>query len=153
MDTTHETFIRQAIALAHASKEKGNHPFGALLVLDGKVILSSENTVVTQNNPTHHAEFSLVDKAWQTLTKDEITNSVLYTSCEPCPMCTGAIFWSQIRTVVYSLPAVALGEMAKDKFCGPCTQLFDRADDKTTVIGPILPEEGAVDHIGFWEKL
>lgn len=66
-------------------------------------------------------------------------------------MCTGAIFWSGIRTVVFSVPAVRLGEIAGDKFCQSCCDLFDRADDKTEVIGPILPLEGETVHIDFWK--
>jgi tRNA(Arg) A34 adenosine deaminase TadA len=152
--SSHEIFIRQAIALAAAAKAGGNHPFGALLVgEDGQVLLTAENTVVTGRNPTHHAELNLVNVAWKSLTKEQIATSTLYTSCEPCPMCTGSIFWSDIRTVVYSLPASTLGELANDKFCDPCTSLFDRADRKITVIGPILPEEGVVDHVGFWDSL
>ena len=65
-------------------------------------------------------------------------------------MCTGAIFWSSIRRVVFSFPAVDLGAMADDKFCGPCTQLFERAEQKTEVVGPILADEGRQVHLGFW---
>lgn len=148
--TNHQEFIRQSISLAEKSKEEGNHPFGALLVRNNEVILTAQNTVTTENNPTHHAEMNLVNSAWKSLSADVIKESVLYTSCEPCPMCTGGIFWSGIRTVVYSLPATTLGEIANDKFCQSCSDLFDRADDKTEVIGPILPEEGVIPHKDFW---
>lgn len=148
--TEHEVFIRRAIALAESSKASGNHPFGALLVHNNDIILSAENTVVTENNPTQHAEMNLVNSAWKSLSADIIKSSVLYTSCEPCPMCTGAIFWSGIRTVVFSLSATRLGEIANDKFCQSCCDLFDRADVKTEVIGPILPEEGELAHKDFW---
>ena len=146
----HDEFIRRAIALADSSKGNGNHPFGAVLVHNNDVILSAENTVITENNPTHHAEMNLVNLAWKSLSADIIKASVLYTSCEPCPMCTGAIFWSGIRKVVYSLPATKLGEIANDKFCQSCCDLFDRADDKTDVIGPVLPDEGELAHKDFW---
>jgi tRNA(Arg) A34 adenosine deaminase TadA len=149
----HEVFIRKAIELAKNSRVNGNHPFGALLVHDHDVILTAENTVVSGNNPTHHAETNLINMAWKSLPADVIKASVLYTSCEPCPMCTGAIFWSGVRTVVFSLPATVLGEIANDKFCQSCCELFDRADDKTTVIGPILQEEGELVHQDFWENL
>lgn len=148
--TEHDDFIRQTIGLADKSVSNGNHPFGALLVHNGEVILLSENTVVTQNNPTHHAEMNLVNAAWKALTPEVIKASTLYTSCEPCPMCTGAIFWSGIRRVVFSCPATVLGEIANDKFCKSCRDLFERADDKTEVIGPILEEEGVRAHRDFW---
>ena len=150
----HETHIRSSIQLAALSRQNGNHPFGALLVSrTGEVLLTSENTVTTKRNPTHHAEMNLINRAWECLDPDQIKESTLYTSCEPCPMCTGAIFWSGIRRVVFSLPAVRLGEIANDKFCQSCSDLFDRADDKTEVIGPILPDEGEAVHSGFWDSL
>jgi tRNA(Arg) A34 adenosine deaminase TadA len=143
-------YIRRAIDLARQARERGNHPFGALLVADERIVLEAENTVVSQNNPTHHAELNLVQAAWQTLPSELITRSTLYTSTEPCPMCTGAIFWSGIRRVVFSFPALDLGAMADDKFCGPCRQLFERAEQKTEVVGPILADEGRQVHLGFW---
>ncbi|HKZ32507.1 MAG TPA: nucleoside deaminase [Vicinamibacteria bacterium] len=142
--------IRRAIELAREARKRGNHPFGALLVVDGQIVLEAENTVVTQKNPTHHAEMNLVQLAWRELRAEVIGRSTLYTSTEPCPMCTGAIFWSGIRRVVFSLSALELGKMAGDRFCGPCAALFDRAHEKTEVAGPILADEGRQVHEGFW---
>lgn len=151
----HHEYIRQAIRLASDARRHGNHPFGALLVADGKVVLTAENTVSTGSNPTHHAETNLVNKACQEIDKETIQKSTLYTSCEPCPMCTGAIFWCGIRKVVFSVQATTLGAIANDSFCGPCNILFDRAGEaqRTEVVGPILEEEGVVDHNDFWALL
>lgn len=145
-----ERFIRSAIALARQSKQHGNHPFGAILVLDNVIILEGENTVITGNNPTEHAEMNLINLAWKQLTKEQIERCILYTSCEPCPMCTGAIFWSGIRKIVFALQAVTLGNLANDKFCCPCSSLLDRAHTKTEIVGPILEDEAIVDHLDFW---
>jgi len=142
--------IRRAIELARMARERGNHPFGALLVADEQIVLEAENTVVTENDPTHHAEMNLVQLAWRKLPAAVIRRSTLYTSTEPCPMCTGAIFWSGIRRVVFSLSAADLGEMANDRFCGPCETLFDRGQEKTVVIGPVLADEGRQVHLRFW---
>lgn len=151
----HDEFIRGAIGLASQARNHGNHPFGALLVLDGKVILRAENTVTTESNPTHHAETNLMNKACKELDRETMQRSTLYTSCEPCPMCTGAIFWCGIRKVVFSVRATTLGAIANDSFCGPCTTLFDRAGEahRTSVVGPILEQEGVVDHNDFWATL
>jgi len=145
-----ENYIKHAINLAQKARERGDHPFGALLVFEDQILLEAENTVITQNNPTNHAELNLVRKAWETLPSDLISKSTLYTSTEPCPMCAGAIFWSGIRRVVFSFSAVDLKILANDKFCLPCRQLFDRAEQKTEVIGPILADEGRIVHIDFW---
>ena len=150
--TDDTAFVRRAIELAQKARKRGDHPFGALLVDEGRIVLEAENTVVSQANPTHHAELNLVQAAWRTLAAELIERSTLYTSAEPCPMCTGAIFWSGIRRVVFSVPARDLGAMAGDTFCGPCTQLFERAEEKTEVVGPLLPDEGRQVHLGFWTK-
>ncbi len=144
--------IRRAIFLARQARGRGNHPFGALLVANGHVILEAENTVVSELDPTRHAEMNLVQGAWRTLPADVIGRSTLYTSTEPCPMCTGAIFWSGIRRVVFSFPALELGAMAGDRFCGPCRPLFDRAEPRTEVVGPISADEGREVHEGFWRN-
>jgi tRNA(Arg) A34 adenosine deaminase TadA len=151
----HDEYIRQAIALASQARAHGNHPFGALLVHNNRVVLTAENTVSSENNPTHHAETNLVNKACQELDKNIMQQSTLYTSCEPCPMCTGAIFWCGIRRVVFSVQATTLGSLANDSFCGPCSAIFDRAGtgQRTEVIGPILEEEGVLDHTDFWKSL
>ena len=82
-----ERFAKQAIELARQARSAGNHPFGALLVLDGKVVLTARNTVGTDADPTAHAETNLVAQAIRRLRPEEIRRSVLYTSCEPCAMC------------------------------------------------------------------
>ncbi|WKZ57069.1 MAG: nucleoside deaminase [Bdellovibrionota bacterium] len=149
----HLPHIRRAIELAALARERGDEPFGALLVLDNREILCAENSVRLARDPTNHAEMNLVRKAWQELSPSVIADSILYTSTEPCPMCTGAIFWSGIRRVVFSFSAEDLGKMANDKFCGPCSVLFNRAEQKTEVIGPILAEEGRRVHEGFWSSV
>jgi tRNA(Arg) A34 adenosine deaminase TadA len=143
-------YIRRAIELAARARERGDHPFAALLVVDGKIVLEAENSVVSKNDPTRHAEMNLVQSAWSLLPGEVIRSASLFTSTEPCPMCTGAIFWSGIRRVVFSLSALDLGAMTGDRFCGPSEPLFDRAFDKTEVVGPILPDEGRRVHLGFW---
>lgn len=148
----HKTLIRQAIELASLAREHGNHPFGALLARGGEVLLTAENTVHTGGDPTQHAEMNLVSDAWRKLTREQIQGSTLYTSTEPCPMCSGAVFWSGIRRLVYSFPATELAGMTGDTFCSSCQPLFDRADEKTEIIGPILPKEGRRPHDKFWRS-
>ncbi len=144
-------YVRRAIQLARQARERGDHPFGALLVADGKIVLEAENTVVSRKDPTHHAELRLVQLAWEKLPKEVIGRSTLYASTEPCPMCTGAIFWSGIRRVVFSFSALELAKLTNDRFCAPCTLLFDKAEDRRTeVVGPLLLDEGRDVHAGFW---
>jgi tRNA(Arg) A34 adenosine deaminase TadA len=133
-----ETFVKQSIGLARSARTAGNHPFGALLALDGVVVLTAQNTVVTSADPTAHAETNLVADAIRQLMPDQIGRAVLYTSCEPCAMCVGKMYWAGIRSVVYALPAEELAALAGGSFVVPCRELFARAADRVNVIGPLL---------------
>eukprot|EP01031_Cornospumella_fuschlensis_P044551 gene44551-54486_t len=150
-----EAYMEEAIALAKSAKSHGNHPFGALLVLDGEVVLTAENTVNTGKNFTHHAEMNLMNKvAASSLTAEQKARSVLVTSTEPCAMCSGAIFWGGVKNVVYGCPADFLGEVAGDDFLMPCRTLFALAKSSPVrVEGPVLAEQAKEVHIGFWDQM
>ena len=94
--------MRIAIGLSEQNvKEAAGGPFGAVIVKDGVVIASSANKVVQQNDPTAHAEISAIRLACQQLGTYNLGGCVIYTSCEPCPMCLGAIYWAHIDTIYY----------------------------------------------------
>lgn len=76
-------------------------PFGAVIVKDGKVVASSHNTVLLDNDPTAHAEVNTIRKACKELNTYDLSDCILYTTSEPCPMCASAIIWSNIKTVYY----------------------------------------------------
>ena len=149
-DLNHERFIETAIALSREAREAGNHPFGALLVLDGVVALTARNTVHTDRDPTAHAETNLVAEAVRRLSPEQIARSVLYTSCEPCAMCVGKMYWAGIRSLVYALPAGELAKLAGGSFLVPCRDLLARAKDRVAVVGPLLVDEARSVHIGYW---
>jgi tRNA(Arg) A34 adenosine deaminase TadA len=145
-----ERLVRQAIELARRAREAGNHPFGALLALNGTVLLTAENTIATDRDPTAHAESNLMAEAIRRLTPDQIRHSVLYSSCEPCAMCVGKMYWAGIRSVVYALPSEQLASLAGRTFVIPCRELFARAGDTVRIVGPMLVDEARAVHAGFW---
>jgi tRNA(Arg) A34 adenosine deaminase TadA len=149
-DGRDDAFLRQAIGLSREARDAGNHPFGSLLVVDGAVVLTARNTVHTDRDPTAHAETNLVAEAVRRLSPAQIGRSVLYTSCEPCAMCVGKMYWAGIRSVVYALPAGDLAALAGGSFLVPCRDLFARATDRVTVLGPLLVDEARAVHIGYW---
>ncbi|MGW9042473.1 nucleoside deaminase [Streptomyces lydicus] len=145
-----------AIDLAAAARKHGNHPFGALLTdATGRVLLTAENTVITEHDVTAHAETNLVRQASRTLTPDQLAGATLYTSTEPCAMCSGAIYWSGIRRVVYALEATDLNVLAgvnpdEPLLDLPCRQIFAAGGNTVEVSGPYLDEEAAAVHLGYW---
>jgi tRNA(Arg) A34 adenosine deaminase TadA len=147
---THDAFVRQAIALASQARAAGNHPFGALLALDEQVVLTATNSVITDRDPTAHAETNLVAAAIRQLSRDQIGRAVLYTSCEPCAMCAGKMYWAGIRALVYGLSCQDLATLAGPDFLVPCRDLFQRAIEPVAVIGPVLTDEARAVHEGYW---
>ncbi|HET9384984.1 MAG TPA: nucleoside deaminase, partial [Gemmatimonadales bacterium] len=128
----------------------GDHPFGAVLVLDGRVVVEARNTVVTSRSPICHAETNLVSEAVQQLSRETLAKSVVYASCEPCAMCAGAMYWAGIRAVVYGLPCGELAKLAGSDFRIPCRELFSRTSEPVSVTGPLLVDEARSVHLGFW---
>jgi len=95
-------FLLRAIEIASQGISEGGGPFGAVIVKDDKIISEAGNKVVLNNDPTAHAEILAIRQASLILKSFELKDCTLYTSCEPCPMCLGAIYWSGISKVVYS---------------------------------------------------
>jgi guanine deaminase len=96
-------FMSMALALArrNATSADGG-PFGAIVVYDGHVVGEGRNQVTATNDPTAHAEVVALREAGKTLNRFELKGCVLYTSCEPCPMCLAAAYWARVDRVVYS---------------------------------------------------
>ena len=102
-NTNHEKFMRMAIELSEYNVQQGQGgPFGAVIVKDEMVIARSANRVVPQNDPTAHAEVSAIRLACKELGSFSLDGCVIYTSCEPCPMCLGAIYWARIDQIYYA---------------------------------------------------
>lgn len=99
----HERYMGMAIALAEKNVKDGSGgPFGAVIVKDGKIVAQSSNSVTSTNDPTAHAEVSAIRLAAKELNSFDLSGCVIYTSCEPCPMCLGAIYWARISKIYYA---------------------------------------------------
>lgn len=142
-------FMRAAIRLADESVEHGGGPFGAVIVKDGEIVAGSSNSVTLHNDPTAHAEVETIRQACQRLGTYDLSGCTIYTSCEPCPMCLGAIYWAHIDRIYY-------GNTRKD------ARDIDFADDfiyeeferplaaRRVPIIPLLPEE-AISTFKTWK--
>ena len=99
--TKHELMAR-AIALSEESVRRGGGPFGAVIARGGEIIAEAANNVTIDHDPTAHAEVSAIRKAARALGTFSLEGCEIYTSCEPCPMCLGAIYWARIDKVYYA---------------------------------------------------
>lgn len=148
--TDHDKFMRMAIELAENNVVQGQGgPFGAVIVKDGMVVARSANKVVPTNDPTAHAEVSAIRLACKELGTFSLEGCVIYTSCEPCPMCLGAIYWARIDHIYYAntkADAAAIG--FDDKF------IYDELDlpmDKRKLPVMQLLRDEALQAFRLWE--
>ncbi len=93
--------MREAIRLASESVKNGGGPFGVVIVKDGKIIAGRSNSVTIDNDPTAHAEVDTIREACRLLGTFDLSGCTIYTSCEPCPMCLGSIYWARISRIFY----------------------------------------------------
>ena len=100
-----ELFMRRAIALALENIRSGGGPFAAVIVKDGRIIAEGANRVTSTNDPTAHAEVVAIREACRILTDFQLSGCDLYTTCEPCPMCLGAIYWARPARIFYAATA------------------------------------------------
>src|SRR4051794_3660231 len=104
MDATDQQFLRETFRVARAAREQGDQPFGALLVSPAReILLEAHDTVLTTQDALAHADINLLRKAGPRFAREFLHGCTLYTSTEPYAMCSGAIFWSGIRRVVFGL--------------------------------------------------
>ena len=92
-------FMQRAIDLSINSVKNGGGPFGAVIVKDGEIIAEASNSVTIDNDPTAHAEVNAIRKATKKLGSFDLAGCDIYTSCEPCPMCLGAIYWAHLDKI------------------------------------------------------
>lgn len=97
-----EKFMRRAIELAKENIQTGNGPFGAVIVKDGEIVAEASNAVTKNNDPTAHAEVNAIRKACENLETFDLSGCEIYSSCEPCPMCLGAIYWAQLDKLYFA---------------------------------------------------
>ncbi len=152
----HSNFLSRAFALAHEARRAGDHPFGALLAVDGVVVAEAVNRVTTDGDLTAHAETELVRQLERAGRLDELGNGVVVASCEPCPLCIGAMFWAGVRQVVFGLSAARLGELSTAPGLTPhgftitAGELGRAATPAMRIEGPYREDEAAEAHVDFW---
>ncbi|CQR46378.1 Guanine deaminase [Paraliobacillus sp. PM-2] len=115
----HQNYLKQTIALAIANVEKnGGEPFASIIVDENGIIVGTgKNDMLTKHDPTAHAEVQAIRDACENLETTTLEGCTMYTSCEPCPMCFGAIYWSRLKKVYYAADhALAAAEGFDDTF-------------------------------------
>ncbi|MFZ2635089.1 MAG: nucleoside deaminase [Rectinemataceae bacterium] len=148
--------LGEAIRAAARSRAEGMHPFGAVLAdAEGNILLEAHNSVPAEGDVTGHAETNLIRAASPRHSPEFLAHCTLYSSAEPCAMCSGALYWSGIGRLVYALSERELLELTGDDpenptMSLPCREVLVRGQRHIEVLGPI-PSPGAREvHEGFW---
>ena len=136
-----ETFMRKAIRLSKLAAEHGNEPFGAVLVKDGKIVFSNENQIYTKHDPTFHGEAGLIRELCARTAITDLHEYTLYSSCEPCFMCSGAMVWVKLGRLVYGAGNIDLENILGKKGCNCSKRVFDNSFWQPQVTQGVLREE------------
>ena len=149
--------VTRANELAATARAAGDHPFGALLLVDGEVVAEAVNRVNSDHDLTAHAEMMLVRNLERDGRLELLADGVVVASTEPCPMCVGAFFWAGARRVVFGLSAARLNEIVRRPaaddygFVITATELGRQSMPPMHIEGPRLESESAAIHHGFWK--
>lgn len=135
------SFMEEALRLSKAAVQHGNEPFGAVLVKDGAIVYSNENQVHSASDPTFHAEAGLLRRFCAETGITDLREYTLYSSCEPCFMCSGAMVWTRLGRLVYGASnrdlCAIFGEEGSD-----CSHLvFSHSDHQPQVTAGVLRQE------------
>jgi tRNA(Arg) A34 adenosine deaminase TadA len=147
---TNEEFMRMAIRMSVENVERGGGPFAALIVRDGQVVSTGINSVAEENDPTAHAEINAIRSATQKLQRFKLNDCVLFTTCEPCPMCLGAIYWAGIPTIYYGNSKEDAGKYGFDD-SHIYQQIYMALDKRQVRFSRILGKE-AIEAFKYWDQ-
>jgi len=157
LDERDGRYLRKAIGWSHAAARRGNRPFGAVIVSAANEILcEAYNSTAETGDCTAHAEINAVRAlAGKGLSRDALAGATIYASGEPCVMCAGAIFWSNIGRVVFGIDAERLrvfrGERQDQRDAElSCRDVFRASPHAIECIGPALIDEASAAHVGAW---
>jgi tRNA(Arg) A34 adenosine deaminase TadA len=141
----HEAHVSEAIELADEAIERGDRPFGSVLVRDDEAIMRESNRVLTEEDVRRHPELHLAYRAIRELDSSTRAKTVMYTSTEPCPMCSGGMRYAGVGRVVYSVGADEVVEFTGGE---PATRAAEILECE--VVGPVANEAGRAVHEAFW---
>lgn len=147
---TNKELMQRAINLSKESVLNGGGPFGAVIARNGEIIAEGSNNVTTQCDPTAHAEVSAIRKAAEKLGTFDLSGCQIYTSCEPCPMCLGAIYWAHLDKIYYANDRKDAAEIGfDDDFIYQELQLKPSERQKPS---EIIMREEAIEAFRMWQQ-
>ena len=136
-----EVFMQKAIELSRLAVAHGNEPFGAVLVKDGEIVFTNENQIYTRHDPTFHGEAGLIREFCAQTGVTDLRDYTMYSSCEPCFMCSGAMVWVKLGRLVYGASNIELEAILVNEGCCCSQMVFDHSFWQPQVTAGVLREE------------
>ena len=138
--------------LSQLAAEHGNEPFGALLVKDGEIVFTNENQIYTKHDPTFHGEAGLIRTFCEETSITDLHEYTLYSSCEPCFMCSGAMVWVKLGRLVYGASNMDLEAILGNKGCNCSKVVFENSFWQPKVTEGILRDESLIILKAYFSK-
>ncbi len=136
-----EAMLRLAIAEARVSRQEGNKGYGALILLGNEILGKAHDTAVTEQDPSRHAEVNAIRQAVQAYGDSNLCGAILFSTCEPCPMCSSLAVWANLTTIVYGISIEETAAMGKSRIRVSAKEIIERSPVIVEVIGGVLREE------------
>lgn len=136
-----EVFMQKAIELSRLAVAHGNEPFGAALVKDGEIVFTNENQIYTRHDPTFHGEAGLIREFCAQTGVTDLRDYTMYSSCEPCFMCSGAMVWVKLGRLVYGASNIELEAILGNEGCCCSQMVFDHSFWQPQITAGVLREE------------
>lgn len=136
-----EFYMQKAIELSLSAVQHGNEPFGAVLVKDDEIVYTNENQIYTKHDPTFHAEAGLIRRFCEETGITDLSQYTLYSSCEPCFMCCGAIVWTKLGKLVYGASDIDLCSILGVKGSECSKIVFENSGADIQVVPGVLRED------------
>jgi guanine deaminase len=135
-----QAMMRVAIEEAQHSREEGNHGYGAVVVHEGRIVARAHDTADTEGDPSMHAEVNAIRAAARALGDADLCGAILFSTCEPCPMCASLAVWANVTTIVYGASIAETAAMGRERITVGAQEIVDRSPAAIEVIGGVLGE-------------
>lgn len=136
-----DSCMRVAIQEAQLSRSEGNKGYGAVVVFEDQIIGQAHDTAITERDPSLHAEVNAIRQAVKTLDDTDLCGAILFSTCEPCPMCASLAVWANVTTIVYGISIQETAKLGKSRIKVSANQIIEQSPCSIEVIGNILHDE------------
>ena len=141
-----EEFMRKAIAIAEEAAKAGDYAIGAVIVKDNDIIAVGKNKLKSHNDPTLHAEIDVIRNACKELSQPYLQGCVLYTTHEPCPMCTSTAIWAKMKGIVFGIPYSVAIENGNKRFSWrqikiSCKEVLEKGEPRLELVESFMMDE------------